>query len=236
MKVLIIEDDERVVKDIVFSLKVRYSDLEVACVAEGLKGISMVETESPDLVIADTSLKNIDSLDMVSKIRDLSNIPLILLYDHDSDLDRAKCLEAGADDCLKKPVSPIELLARIKALLRRAQRLGFEPEHRVSINGSLTINFTNREVHVAGRRVKLTPIEYRLLVELARNPDRVISIETLLEKVWGPECISDRGFVKQYIYRLRAKLGGEEDKPRFLTTERGMGYRLTDDGQSMAVS
>jgi DNA-binding response OmpR family regulator len=227
VKVLIIENDERVVKDICFCLKVRYANPEIVCASEGLKGIEMVETESPDLIIADTSLKDMDSLDFVSKIREFSDIPLVFLYDQDSDLDRAKGLEAGADEYVNKPISPLELMARVEALLRRTQQLGFEPNRQISLDASTTINFNTREVFSSGKRIMLTPIEYKLLAELARNLDRVVSSDILLERVWGAECPGDRSFVKKYIYRLRAKLEGAGGDRQIIVTERGIGYRLT---------
>jgi two-component system, OmpR family, KDP operon response regulator KdpE len=227
MKVLIIEDDQRFVQDIRFCLEVRYPDIEIVCVKDGLKGIAMVETESPDLVISDTSLRDFNSLDLVKNIREFSDVPLVFLYEHDSDLDRAKGLEAGVDEYVNKPISPIELLARIKALLRRTQHAGFQPEHVVSIDDSIAINYTTREVFRSGKAIKLTPIEYELLAELARNLNRAVSCETLLEKIWGPECIGDRSFVKKYIYRLRSKLKCDGAKQQLIATERGIGYRLT---------
>ena len=122
MKVLVIEDNQQVVRDISFCLQVRYPEVIVVSVAEGSKGIEMVETESPDLVMVDSSLPNIDTLDLVSKIREFCDVPLIILYDGVTEMDRARGLEAGADEYITKPFSPIELLARVRALLRRTQR------------------------------------------------------------------------------------------------------------------
>jgi len=226
VKVLVIEENQRVVRDISFCLKVRYPEVIVVSVAEGPKGIEMVETETPDLVMVDASLPDIDTLDLVSKIREFSDVPLVILSETETDMDRARGLEAGADEYVTKPFSPIELLARVRALLRRTQGLGFKPERLVSIGDKLTINFTTHEILLSGNRVKLTPIEYHLLSELVRNEGRVLTHRALLEKVWGSEYADDFSFVKKYIYRLRSKLEPDASKPQMLLTERGVGYKF----------
>jgi two-component system KDP operon response regulator KdpE len=156
--------------------------------------------------MADSSLSDMDVLEFVGKIREISDIPLIILSESETDLDRARGLEAGADEYVTKPFSPIELLARVRALLRRTQGLNFKPERVVSLGGEITIDLTTREVFLSGRRVKLTPIEYHLLLELIRNDGRVLTHNRLLQKVWGSKYTSDYSFIKKYIYRLRSSL------------------------------
>lgn len=226
MKVLVVEDKQQVIRDISFCLQIRYPEVSVVSVAEGPKGIEMVETESPDLVMVDSSLPDTDTLNLVSRIREFSNVPLIILSETERDMDRARSLEMGADECVTKPFNPIELLARVRALLRRTQGVGFKPERLISFSGKLTINFTTREVFLSGKRVKLTPIEYYLLSELVRNEGRVLTHGTLLERVWGSEDGVDYNSVKKYIYRLRSKLEPDASKPQMLLTERGIGYRF----------
>ena len=225
MKVLVVEDDRKVIGDISLCLKVRYSEVTIVSAAEGLKGIEMVETESPDLVMVDSSLPDIDALDLIERIREFSDVPLIMLCEVDTDMDRAKGLEAGADEYIIKPFGPIELLAHIRALLRRTQGLGFKPGRLVSI-GELTINFATHEAFLSGRRVKLTPVEYNLLSELVRNEGRVLTHRVLMEKVWGSEYTDEFSFIKKYIYRLRSKLESDASKPQMILTERGIGYRF----------
>ena len=226
MKVLVMTENQRVIKDIFFCLQVRYPEVSVASVAEGTKGIEMVETEWPDLVMVDSDLSDIDTLDLVGKIREFSDVPLIILYEGESKMDRAMGLEAGADEYITKPFSPIELLARVKALLRRTQGLGFKAESLVSIGSELTINFTTHEVFASGKRVNLTPIEYHMLSELVRNEGRVLTHHSLLEKVWGSEYAGDISFTKRYIYRLRKKLNNGSDNQQMIHTEHGVGYKF----------
>ena len=226
MKVLFIGDNQQISSDITFSLGVRYTEVSIVLVSKGAKGIYVLESEPADLVMVDSSLPDMDTLALVAKIREFSDVPLILLYEGESEIDRAKGLEMGADEYVTKPFSPIELLAKVKALLRRARGVGFKPEHVVSFAGGLTINFTTHEVFLSGKRVRLTPIEYRLLSELVRNKGRVVTHSSLLEMVWGPEYVGDFSFTKRYIYHLRQKLHDDSDNPRMIHTEHGVGYRF----------
>jgi two-component system KDP operon response regulator KdpE len=225
VKVLIVEDEERLVKDISFCLAVRYPESTIISAAKGHEGLKKIENETPDLIMADSSLPDTDTLKLIGKIRQFSDAPLLVLTEGENDIDRAMVLEAGADDYITKPFSPIELIARVKALLRRTHGMGYQQDHTFSANG-LTINYATREVSLAGQPVKLTPHEYGLLAELSRNEGRVLPHRVLLEKVWGPEYTAEYYFVKKYIYRLRAKLEPDPDKPQMLLSERGVGYRF----------
>jgi two-component system KDP operon response regulator KdpE len=227
VKVLLIENNEQVAKDITFSLEVRYPEVIVVSVGDGQRGVEMVETESPDLVILNSSLPDrIDTLDLVSEIREFSEVPLIILFEFETDMDRARWLEAGADEYVNKTLSPIEFLARVNALLRRTRGIGFKRDRIVSFSNGLQINFATHEVFLSGEHVRLTPTEYRLLSELVRNQGRVLEHRLLLEKVWGPEYVSEISLVKKYIYRLRRKLNDASYNPRIIYTEHGIGYRF----------
>jgi len=226
LKVLIIEDDSRIVRDISLCLQMRYPDVSIVEADHGIRGMGMVETESPDLVMVDDSLPDIDTLELVGKIRGFSDVPLIILSEGATDIDTARGLEAGADEYIPKPFSPIELLARIKALLRRTKGLFAQQECVCCSGNTLSINYNSHEVFVSGRHVKLTPIEYRLLTELVRNEGRVLSHTFLLEKAWGSEYVNEPSFVKKYVYRLRQKLETDSREPQMLLTERGIGYRF----------
>jgi len=187
--------------------------------------VELIEKEVPDLVLLDSSLPDIDTLDLVNKIREFSDVPLVILSDVGTDMDGARYLEAGADNYVTKPLSPIYFLAKIRALLRRTQGIGFKRDHFISA-GKLNINTGTQEVFLSGKRVKLTPIEYQLLSELVRNDGRVLTHNVLLEKVWGFEYEKVDGFIKKYIYRLRSKLDSDASKPQMIITERGIGYKF----------
>lgn len=226
MKVLIINNNKQVITDVIFCLQVRYPDIVVTVESTGLKGIQAVELESPDLVMAYSYLADMVVTDLIAKVREFSDVPLIILSKGESDMDRAKGLEMGADEYVEEPFSPIELLARVRALLRRTYSAGFNNESSTYINGELKIDFSTHEVLVSGRPVKLTPIEYELFSELVRNSGRVLTYHKLLEKIWGSEYTNDRGHIKKYVYRLRRKLENDARKPKILLNERGIGYRL----------
>jgi DNA-binding response OmpR family regulator len=225
VKVLIVEDEKRLIKDITFFLAMRYPESVIVSTGKGLEGIEMVETETPDLVMVASSLPDIDILSFISKIRQFSDVPLLILIEGENDVDRAMVLEAGADEYIAKPFNPIELIARVRALLRRTHNDGFKPQNTLS-TGELTINFSTRKVSLSGKQIKLTPHEYNLLVELVRNEGKVLSHRALLEKVWGSEYIADFTFIKKYVYRLRYKLELDPNKPQMFLCERGIGYKF----------
>ena len=226
MKVIVIEYDKQVIKDISFCLEVRYPDVTVMAVAKGQQGIDLLGAESPNLVIVGSHLPDMPTLDIISKIREFSDVALIVLSEEQTGLERAKELEMGADDYIIKPFSPIEFLAKVRALLRRIQGDGFKPQSFVTIGNELAINFATREVLLSGKRLNLTPTEYHLLSELVRNEGRVLTHSILLEKVWGSEYVDDSSFVKKYVHRLRSKIEPDVDSPQMIVNERGVGYRF----------
>jgi two-component system KDP operon response regulator KdpE len=230
VKVLVIDDDPQVIRDISFCLKVRYQDAMIVSVGQGLEGIEMVETEAPDLVMVDSSPPDIDIMKLISCIREFSDVPLVVLSEEQSETQRASTLETGADEYVTKPLSPIDLLARVAALLRRAYALGFSAERSLNIQGKLVVNFSTHEVLLRGQHVRLTPIEFKLLSELARHENKVVSHRSLLEKVWGPEYVGDSDLIKKHIYRLRLKLHPDSSAPQLIFSERGTGYRFVRPG------
>ena len=232
MKVLVISDNRMSTRDVHFCLKVRWPDVVMLSTGEGQEGIESVEAESPDLVIIGPTLPDGDIAELITRIREFSHVPLIVLAHEQSEMDKVRCLEGGADDCINTPFSPIELLTKVRVLLRRTWGLGFnlKEEQPFSVGDGLTINAGTREVLVADKSVRLTPIEYRLLLELARSQGRVVPHQVLLQRVWGNEYGDDIGFLKRYVYRLRQKLqlGNNKDLVR---SERGIGYKLVNCGK-----
>jgi len=224
MKVLVIGDNGA--KDISFYLRLRWQNAIVLSAIDGATGIELVETEAPDLVMADFCLPDMSGLDLVAKVREFSDVPLVITVDHEIGMDRSKVLEAGADDYITKPFSPVDLLAKVNALFRRTYATGFGRDHQPLVSGDLTITSSTREVLLSGESIKLTPHEYNLLLQLVRNEGRVLTNRTLLAKVWGAEYADDSGIVKKYICCLRHKLGEDAHHPRMIFSERGLGYKF----------
>jgi len=224
MKTLMIGED-RVAEEISLYIQCRWSDAKIISTVEGEQGIELVEKESPDLLLVDISLRDLQYIDFITNIRSFSDIPIILLADKENGIGKARGLEAGADECFVRPFEPIDFLARVKALLRRVHGDGFISDGCSFEAGNLQINFTTHEVFHSGNRSHLTPTEYKLLQLLVRNQGRVISHEMVLDRVWGP-MYDDPSYIKKYIYRLRQKLGDDSQNPRLLMSERGTGYRF----------
>ncbi len=227
MKVVVIEPNRIIIRDVHFCLKVRWPDVALLSTGEGQKGLEVIETETPDLVILSSHLPDTDTGDLIANIRRFSQVPLIVLTQEQSDMDRVRFLEAGADDCITTPFSPIELLTKVRVLLRRTwgQGFNFREQQPITIGDRVTINTGTREVMVSDKPVRLTPTEFRVLLELVKSQGRVVSNEMLLERAWGADYVSDVGFVKRYVYRLRQKLEVGTNKP-IIISERGIGYRL----------
>jgi DNA-binding response OmpR family regulator len=225
LKTLIIENNENIVNDITFYLQIRYPDSKIIWESDGLKGIKLIETTSPDLVIVGFSNPDLHHLEMVSQIRNFSEVPLLVLSEATTDIDRARDLEIGADSYVTQPFSPADLLAKIKALLRRVQPLGFRLEKLIHISDQISINIDTQEVFLDDNPIKLTPIEFKLLTELVRNNGKILTHDYLLDKVWGSNYFNDHSFVKKYVYRLRSKLGFNNSR-RLIVSVRGTGYKL----------
>ncbi len=224
MKVLVIGGGE-MVRNISFILQLRWRDAVIVSAAEGAKGIELVETEAPDLVIVDFPLPDMNGVDLAGQIRRFSDVPLIITGEA-CEMQRARVLEEGADDYIIGPFDPIDVMAKVMALLRRAHAVGFQRNHIPLVSGELMINSSAHEVFLSGKPLQLTPHEYELLLQLVRNEGRVLTHRNLLEKVWGPEYAADLSFLKKYIYRLRQKLHDDAHNPQMILTERGVGYKF----------
>lgn len=184
-----------------------------------------METHAPDLVVLDIKLPDGDGFELCQQIRTQSSVPVLILSAFGQPADKARGLDLGADDYVTKPFDPIELGARIEAILRRAQ--GRPVLRQVLFNcGPLTIDFDQQLVTLDGREVQLSRTEYRLLEYLALNAGRTLVADALLSKVWGPEYMGDYASLHLYISRLRHKLGENSHRPRFIITKPGIGYML----------
>ena len=227
MKVVIIEDDPEIVEAVTLCFDLRWPDVEVVSANEGIAGLGSIEKESPDIVILDVGLPDIDGFEVCRRIRLFSDVPVIMLTVKDQEFDKVKGLELGADDYITKPFSHVELLARVKAVLRRSPMPQLEEEEEPLIVNNLRIDYACHEVRVDGAKVKLTPMEYRLLHSMARNVGKVIPHSVLLEKVWGRNYVNSNDYLRVYIQRLRGKLRDDPQNSKLIVTERGVGYKLS---------
>ena len=228
MKALIIEDDHNLTKAGSLALRARWPQVNVVNIAEGNKGLEAVETESPDIVLLDLGLPDVDGLEVLRQIRLFSYVPVIIITVRNQEIDKLKGLEMGADDYLTKPFSYLELVARVNALLRRITVNVQGTSSNISFSSDdLTIDLNNQEVFVQGKPVRLTPIQYKLLYYLVSNAGHVMPYNTLVAKVWGDEEV-DIGSesLKVHIHYLRQKLGDNPHNPNRIITVPGFGYKF----------
>jgi len=226
MKVLVIDDDPDVAQIVALCFEMRWPQTTVTSAVDGTEGLSMVETESPDVVVLDVGLPGMSGFEVCREIRRFSDVPIIMLTVRDADTDVSRALETGADDYICKPFSHIELLSRVQAVLRRTQKLPLSQGEGVFSSGKLRIDFDSREVRLNGDVVKLTPIEYGLLYHLTRNSDRLLTYQALLAKVWSEEYEFENSLLKLHIHNLRRKLGDDPRNPRMIVNERAVGYKF----------
>ncbi len=226
MKVLVIEDDPGIIEVVSLCFQLRWSGTSLISAANGAKGLDLVETENPDVVILDIGLPDMDGYQVLREIRRFSDVPVIMLTVRGEDTQVARGLEMGADDYIIKPFSHIELIARVQAVLRRAQGIPVSESERPFSAGKLSVDFARNEVLLNGRPVKLTSTERKLLYYLIRNEGRILSHESLLSKVWGESYIDARDLLRVHIQHLRQKLEDDTESPNIIVTEHGMGYKF----------
>ncbi|MBM3941509.1 MAG: response regulator transcription factor [SAR202 cluster bacterium] len=224
----VIEDDPEIREVVSVAFETTWPGSEVITAPNGTEGLEMVRKSHPDVIILDVALPEGDShgFDLCKQIRSVSETPIIMVTARNREVDVVKGLELGASDYLTKPFSAMELLARIRAVLRRVQVGPLASESRPFIGKDLSVDFDTRQVVAQGKLVKLTPTEYRLLCYLIRNPRQILTNQAILEEVWGEEYLDSSGLVKAHIQRLRKKLGDNLDDPKLILNERGRGYRF----------
>ncbi len=226
MKFLIVDDDKSITEAVTIGLQFQWQDAEVHTAGDGEEGLRTFLDVSPDVTLLDVNMPYMNGFELLQKIREVSDAPVLMLTARGDEMSKVKGLEMGADDYLLKPFSHLELFARIKAVLRRADLPAPTSSAPSFQSGEVTVNFDSREATVAGKPVKLTPTEYKLLYQLVRNAGRVLPFEMLLSKVWGDEYRGDMDYLKTYISRLRKKIGDDSENPRYILTERAVGYRF----------
>jgi two-component system, OmpR family, KDP operon response regulator KdpE len=226
VRILIVDDEPDVVESVRLGFLLQWREIDILSAATGEAALDMVEQTAPDLVLLDIGLPDMDGYTVLERTRVFSDVPVIMLTARDDALDKVKGLELGADDYITKPFNHLELLARVRAVLRRLEMpmpRSRAPSFRA---GALEMDFAAQEVRFQGERMELTPTEYKLLYHLVRNAGRVLPHATLLAKVWGREYRDEVDYLRVYIRRLRDKLGDDPHKPRYIQTERGLGYRF----------
>ena len=225
-KILVVDDEERMLRFI--RLNLEHDGFLVIEAVKGHEALDKMRTGMPDLILLDVMLPDLDGFEVLKMIREISTVPVIMLTAKGEEDDRVKGLELGADDYVTKPFSPRELVSRVKAVLRRVEVEGGGEEEVLQVDDRLKIDFSRREIFVNGELVKLRPTEYRLLYHLVQNAGWVLTYDQILSRVWGYEYRDEPHYVRLYINYLRQKLEDDPSNPKYILTERGVGYRFVD--------
>ena len=222
-KILVVDDEKKIVDIIAFNL--RREGHEVVSAFDGSEGLRLALCENPDLIILDIMMPLLDGFEVCKRVREKSQAPIIMLTARSEEVDKVLALEFGADDYVTKPFGVRELMARVKANLRRQDAAGNQPDSQEAlVFGDISFDQRKRDLYVKGELVQLTPKEYDLIKFLAINRDQVFSREALLEKVWGFEFFGDVRTVDVTVRRLRTKIEENSESPRYVMTKRGVGY------------
>jgi len=221
-RVLVIDDEPPILRALRINLAARQYEVSVA--ADGASGLAAVASERPDVVILDLGLPDMDGTEVIRGVRGWSATPIIVLSAAGQESQKVAALDAGADDYVTKPFGMDELLARLRAAVRRASPAPDEP---VVVTPAFTVDLAAKQVTAAGRDVRLTPTEWQLLEILVRHSGRLVSQRQLLAEVWGPQYETEGNYLRVYMAHLRRKLEPDPARPRYLLTEPGMGYRFT---------
>ena len=226
MRLLIIEDDPIISETVTICFSLRWPEAEIVATDSGENGLKLATAQAPDVIILDVGLPGMDGYETLRRLRSITDAPAILLTARSGDVSKVKGLEWGADDYITKPFSHIELMARVRAVLRRTVAASPEQSRGNYINeaAGLEIDLDSRSVTRHGQAISLAPLEYSLLYHLTNNEGRVMTHKALLTKVWGQEYVQEVDYLKVYIRRLRTKLNDDPQNPELVHTERGVGY------------
>jgi two-component system KDP operon response regulator KdpE len=224
-RILIVDDEPRVINLIREVLGA--TGFDVMAAVSGESAVEMVALEQPELVLLDIILPgSMDGYQVAARLREFSDVPIIMLTSRTREVDMLRGFEVGADDYLTKPFSSKELLARLRAVLKRSGAEKLKPKHAIIDCGELRIDLARRLVWVGGREIYLTPTEYRLLHELASHPNHVLVHEHLLTRVWGAEYSDNVDYLRSYIHFLRKKIERDSARPQYIVSSPGVGYML----------
>ena len=224
--ILVVDDEARMVRFI--QLNLEHDGFQVISAYNGREALEQVRSRLPNLVLLDVMMPDLDGFEVLTRIREQSTVPIIMLTAKGEEDDRVRGLELGADDYITKPFSPRELVSRVRAVLRRTEAESNLASGMIEVDDRLKLDFNRREIWINDQIVQLRPTEYRLLYHLVQNAGWVITHEQLLTKVWGYEYRDEPHYVRLYINYLRKKLEEDPAKPKYILTERGIGYRFVD--------
>jgi len=225
-RILVVDDEERMVRFIRMNLE--HDGFQVSEAFNGKQAIQKIRDVTPDLILLDVMMPDLDGFEVLETVREVSQVPVIMLTAKGEEDDRVRGLELGADDYVTKPFSPRELVSRVKAVLRRTEGATGSMHGLIEVDERLKIDFDRREIWLEGKLVKLRPTEYRMLYHLVQNAGWVVTHDQLLTKVWGYEYRDEPHYVRLYINYLRQKLEANPSEPKYILTERGVGYRFVD--------
>jgi two-component system KDP operon response regulator KdpE len=225
-RILVVDDEERMVRFI--RLNLEQDGFRVTEAYSGTQALDKLRTTLPDMILLDIMMPDIDGFEVLRTVRSISTVPVIMLTAKGEEDDRVRGLELGADDYITKPFSPRELVSRVRAVLRRTETTDDGIHGLIEVDDRLHIDFDRHEVWVEGKIVSLRPTEYRLLYHLVQNAGWVLSHDQILTNVWGYEYRDQPHYVRLYINYLRKKLEEDPSNPKYILTERGIGYRFVD--------
>jgi two-component system KDP operon response regulator KdpE len=220
---ILVVDDEISIQRLV-GASLRQAGYQVVLAVDGEQGIRLAEQNPPNLIILDIAMPKVDGYEVCRRVREWSQVPIIMLSGKRDEEDKVTCLKLGADDYLVKPFGVQELLARVEAVLRRSRLSDLVPDEPIFETGELQIQFPQHLVKMDGQQIKLTPVEFNLLRQLVLNRGKVLTHRMLLQQVWGPEYADEREYVRVFVNRLRRKLRDDSEAPRYIRTEPGVGY------------
>ena len=224
IRVLVVEDDPQLVRALVINMQARQYGVDAA--PDGATALRLAATRRPDVVMLDLGLPDMDGVDVIKALRGWSRVPILVLSARQASEEKVAALDAGADDYITKPFSMNELLARLRAAVRRTEDGPLVPETTLVETDEFTVDLFAKKVVRGGRDVRLTPTEWHLLEVLVRNAGKLVPHKQLLQEVWGPKYESETNYLRVYLAQLRAKLERDPARPRHLMTEPGIGYRF----------
>jgi two-component system, OmpR family, KDP operon response regulator KdpE len=224
IKVLVVDDEPQIVRALRINLSAR--GYQVLTAHDGASALRAAAESKPDVVVLDLGLPDLDGTDVIAGLRGWTTVPILVLSARTDSSDKVEALDAGADDYVTKPFGMDELLARLRAAVRRSATSGADGEEAVVETASFTVDLAAKKVMRDGREVHLTPTEWGVLEVLVRNRGRLVAQKQLLQDVWGPQYATESHYLRVYLAQLRRKLEPEPSRPRHLLTEPGMGYRF----------